>query len=344
MATELDPTILVWEYTLKCNSLCLHCGSAATSDCSNELSTKEALDAVDQIADLGFKLVVLSGGEPTLRKDWFETAKKIRQRDMDLGIISNGLHWKSDTLEQVASLDLYALGFSVDGEADLHDYLRGIKGSHKKIFEHIKHLRRKDVTICAITTVNTLNLQELPRIRNRLIVYGVDAWQLQVALPMGRMSEKRNLVLNEEQYHSLANFIIESKERLPYMNVQAADCIGYFSSSESKIRDVVWGGCSAGIKSLGLQSDGTVSGCLSNRSYRAVEGNIREKHLEDIWCDKQKFKYTRDFEVNDLKGDCSGCDYGLECKGGCQSQSTAFYDEFNQSPYCLYRYEKKLKG
>ena len=341
---ELDPKVAVWEYTLRCNSKCIHCGSDAKSARNNELNTEESLNLVEQIANIGFGLVVLSGGEPTLRKDWVVTSEKIKSEGLELGIISNALAWDSKTIDTIASLNPYSVGFSVDGEKELHDYLRGAEGSHKKVFDVIRELKRRDTTVCAVTSVNKRNLEELAQIRNRLIVYGVDAWQVQMASPMGRMADNKDLVLDADDYYRFGEFVVETRERMPYMNVQAGDCMGYFGLLESKIRDREWPGCMAGIEGLGIESDGTIKGCLSIRVPEAIEGNIRESSLKEIWENPNKFKYTRGFNISDLKGECRGCEYDVKCRGGCQSQSTAFFDEFHNAPYCFLRYEKAHGG
>ena len=44
----------VWEITLSCNISCLHCGfNADINKIPNELSTAEALNLIEQLADLG---------------------------------------------------------------------------------------------------------------------------------------------------------------------------------------------------------------------------------------------------------------------------------------------------
>jgi radical SAM protein with 4Fe4S-binding SPASM domain len=338
----LSPDTVVWEYTLRCNSKCLHCGSNAKNPRKNELTTAESLKLVEDIKDIGFNLIVLSGGEPTLRKDWVEISEKINSERINLGIISNALEWDQSTIDAMHSLNPYAAGFSVDGEEELHDYLRGIQGSHRKVFDTIKKLKRKGVTVCAITSVNGRNLEELSLIRNRLIVYGVDAWQIQTASPMGRMAKRKDLVLTKQGYQQLGQFLSDTREKLKgYMNVQGGDCIGYFGRLEKRIRDYEWVGCMAGIKGLGIDSDGGVRGCLSIRDDSAIEGNVRNTPLKNIWQNPTNFKYTRSFDLSDLKGQCVGCDYGEKCKGGCQSQSFSFYKKFNQAPYCLSKNEQK---
>src|SRR5438105_15141290 len=64
------PIYAVWEITLACDLACRHCGSRAGRERPDELTTAEALDLVDQIADLGVKEVTLIGGEAYLREDW----------------------------------------------------------------------------------------------------------------------------------------------------------------------------------------------------------------------------------------------------------------------------------
>lgn len=63
------PITGVWEITMGCNMRCKHCGSACEDALEDELSTEEALELCDQIVDLGFEWITLSGGEPTIRKD-----------------------------------------------------------------------------------------------------------------------------------------------------------------------------------------------------------------------------------------------------------------------------------
>jgi radical SAM protein with 4Fe4S-binding SPASM domain len=342
---KLNPKVVVWEYTLKCNSKCIHCGSDCGADSArlreDELSLPECINLVGQIADVGFQRVILSGGEPTLRKDWPKTAERINEKGMEFGIISNALHWDNGTIDRLVSLKPFSVGFSVDGEQETHDYLRGVVGSHKKVFDSIRELKRKGAVVCAVTSVSKKNIDELIKMRNRLIVYEVDAWQIQMASPMGRMKQNMDIVLDEDDYQKLGSFISTSRQKLQYMNISAGDCMGYFGKLEHGLRDSDWDGCKAGIETLGIESDGNIKGCLSIQAKKAAEGNIRNRQLREIWEDEKLFRYTRDFSPEDLKGKCRGCEYGAKCKGGCSSQSSAFFDEYHHAPYCFFRYEVK---
>jgi len=77
---QARPINAVWEVTLRCDLACRHCSSRAGRARPDELTTAEALDLVDQMADLGVLEVTLIGGEVYLRDDWTEIIRAIRRR------------------------------------------------------------------------------------------------------------------------------------------------------------------------------------------------------------------------------------------------------------------------
>ena len=84
------PILAVWEITLACDLACGHCGSRAGKARPDELTTAEALDLVDQLADLGVIEVVLIGGESYLRADWLDIVARIAERGMEPLITTGG--------------------------------------------------------------------------------------------------------------------------------------------------------------------------------------------------------------------------------------------------------------
>jgi radical SAM protein with 4Fe4S-binding SPASM domain len=63
-------------------------------------------------------------------------------------------------------------------------------------------------------------------------------------------------------------------------------------------------GCQAGVSVMGVQSDGSVKGCLS-LSDEFVAGNVKEKPLTEIWHNSNAFDYNRNFTTDSLKGECN---------------------------------------
>ena len=77
-ATPKEATLrlVAWEVTRNCNLSCKHCRAAATcGPYSGELETAQCLRLLDQMAELGSPIVILTGGEPLLRKDIFQIAR-----------------------------------------------------------------------------------------------------------------------------------------------------------------------------------------------------------------------------------------------------------------------------
>jgi len=332
----------VWEITLKCNIHCIHCGSSAnTFKRKDELTTAEALDLIEQLADLGCKRVVLSGGEPFLRKDWAILALRIRDLGMDVTFISNGYMVDDDIVDLLKVIEPSGVGFSLDGGTEeTHDYIRGKKGVFKRCINALNKVSKAGLYSSAVTSIHKKNISELDRILDILIENGVRAWQIQTATPQGRMP--KSLAIDEEEFYYLAKYIAEKRKKYSnIINILEADCIGYYSVLSKDLHYTTWKGCQAGMQIIGIESDGTIKGCLSLHGKDYEEGNIRNRSLYDIWTDKNNFKLNRRFEINNLKGMCKGCKWGAICRGGCSEKAKSYTGSRYESPFCLYNYEKK---
>ena len=333
----------VWEITLKCNINCIHCGSSADKNVRpQELSTAEALDLIEQLSDLGCRRIVLSGGEPFIREDWAVLGSRIKDLGIKLGYISNGLAINDDIIDLLYYLNPDSLSFSLDGgNAKTHDKIRGRKGVYDHLLTIMKKLTAKELFVSVVTSVHKMNLAELPQILEVLIECGVGAWQIQTTTPQGRM--KKELALTDRDYYSMAEFIAEHRQKYKnIINILEADCVGYYSKLSPMMAMERWKGCQAGLRVIGIESDGGIKGCLSLHGEDYIEGRIRERNLKEIWNDKNNFKYNRRFEISQLEGICKDCKYGAICRGGCTEKALSFTGTPYGSPYCLYRIESKL--
>jgi len=331
----------VWEITLRCNIHCLHCGSSAENKTrSNELTTEEALDLIEQLADLGCKRIVLSGGEPFLRKDWATLSIRIRDLGMNVSYISNGYVINEDIIDLLKLIQPVGISFSLDGGcAKTHDYIRGKKGVFERCVSALRMTTEAGLYSSAVTSVHKKNLNELEQIFEILTDNGVCAWQVQTATPQGRMPKE--LALNEDEYYSLAKFIAEKRSKYDnIIRIYEADCVGYYSVLTKDLYNKYWRGCQAGLQVMGIESDGTIKGCLSLHGEGFEEGNIRKQSLKEIWNSKDNFKFNRRFSPDKLTGMCKGCKWGAICRGGCTEKALTCTGSPYESPYCLYKYEK----
>jgi len=334
------PDIVVWELTLKCNLNCLHCGSSAGKIRPDELSTSEAIRLCHDLSDIGFKGVALMGGEVFLRHDWQTISKEIKDLGMILSIITNGFFNAQQIVPKLARLETDCVMVGLDGaSAKSQDKIRGVKGSFEKAISFIRATKKADIATSAITTVHTLNFNELPKIRD-LVLHEKVNWQIQEATPIGRFPKK--LVLSEEEYYTLGLFIrsIQKKYATKNLTIIGTHNFGFHSSVIPNLSSYPkWNGCYAGKTVLGIQSNGNIKGCLA-LSDEFIEGNIRKRSITDIWNDPNAFAYNRKFKIEDLGENCRECKYGETCKGGCTTRSSSMTGLPHNDPYCFYRFEK----
>jgi radical SAM protein with 4Fe4S-binding SPASM domain len=313
----------------------LHCGSSAGVKRENELATEEWLRVARELADMGGRYVTVLGGEPFLRKDWFEILKGIKEYGMDVTIISNGLLINEKLISRLRMLDLYAMAVSLDGATpETHDSIRQVSGSFNQCKKALLLLRDAGINTSVVTTLSKTNLKDLPVMKDFLLNKGI-VWQIQIAVPMGRFPKQ--LMLSKEEFYAAALFIAACRKnyRITELPVMGAHCFGYNSRVLPNINLVpVWKGCQAGISLLAIQSNGSVKGCLS-LSDEFIEGFIREKRLPELWDDPNFCAFNRNFKKENLKGDCKDCKYGKTCKGGCISVSMGVTGERNADPYCF---------
>jgi radical SAM protein with 4Fe4S-binding SPASM domain len=340
------PRICVWELTLACDAACLHCGSSAGAARRRELDTSEGTRLIADLAQLGCESVTFSGGEPLLRSDWPLLARAVREQNMRVEMISNGLGVEKQAAA-IVDAGLFAVTLSVDGPREVHDGLRGVPGALDRLLCGARALVRRGVRIAAVTQVNQRNLQELRTIRTLLVDAGFQGWQLQLTLPYGRAERRAHgLCLLPEQLPELEAEIVALRSQSDFF-IQAADNIGYMSEREPLIRTApgqptqFWVGCGAGLDVIGITSDGTVRGCLALPAA-ADEGNVRHRSLASLWTDPSAFSYNRRFQVTDLQGPCVGCAFAVVCRGGCRALAwTTSPGSPHLNRYCSQRVESE---
>jgi len=329
------------ELTLRCNLNCLHCGSTAGKAREVELHTDEWIFAIKQLAGLGCREVCILGGEPFIMSGWYQIAKAVGFFGMDLVIITNGWYVDQSLVKRLQGIKcLSRIGVSLDAAAPgVHDYLRGREGSFERAMKAIWLLRDAGFEVGAITSISRLNLNEIARIRDMLIGQNI-TWQIQAVAGHGeRWLSKWHL--SPRQHYQVAEFIAKSRAIYGVDNLPVAGShdFGYFSRRLKGYTELPqWPGCGGGIASLGICSSGEVKPCLSQPGSRIV-GNIRSEPLSVIWGDNDRFKRTRGFDINMLKGFCRGCPHAITCKGGCPNLPLALTGTDSENPFCCYRIE-----
>jgi radical SAM protein with 4Fe4S-binding SPASM domain len=326
------PLIIGWEFTLECNLRCGHCASSAEKKRLKELTTKEALDICNQFPSLLVQEVNFTGGEPLLRSDWIDVALHLKDLGIATKILTNGLALTPETISKMKEVAISGVGMSLDGLQSTHDKIRHHPESYNHVIKGIKMLQEAEIPLTIITTVNALNVRELPQMLHLLQSQGVKRWRLQPIIPFGRAKGSMNLGLDEERYRMLEDFAINGMPKALKAGIQllCSDGLGYYEGAED---EKPWNGCNAGVISCGITSDGKIKGCLTMPD-EMIEGDLRQRDLWDIWFAPESFAYSRNFSNEMIGKNCASCDKIAQCKGGCSAKSYANTGCFHNDPQC----------
>ena len=337
------PLYAVWEITLRCDLACRHCGSRAGRSRPDELSTAEALDLVQQMAELGVEEVTVIGGEAYLRDDFAEIVKAIRTAGMRVSMTTGGRGLTPEVVRRGKEAGLMSVSVSVDGLEATHDALRGVQGSFASAMAALENLRAEGMRYSANTQIGRASLKEIPAVFERLVEAGIRAWQVQLTVAMGRAADEPDLLLEPYQMLEVMPMLARIKRRADEAQVQLwpGNNIGYFGPYETKLRGMLPRGhlasCGAGRSTLGVEANGDIKGCPSLPTADYVGGNIREFRLREIWERAPALRFTRDRTAADMWGFCGTCYYADTCRAGCSWTSHVLFGKPGNNPFCHHR-------
>ncbi|HPT14935.1 MAG TPA: TIGR04133 family radical SAM/SPASM protein [Bacteroidales bacterium] len=311
LETDVHPlNYLFWECTTRCNLSCLHCGS----DCSMnsqmpDMPLPDFLGAIDTIKSKSLITVVLTGGEPLLRRDLEECGRQIRKRGMRWGMVSNGYLYNEERHNALLSAGMGALTISLDGLETSHNWLRNTAGSFDRAVQAITLAASSSrLNFDVVTCVNPRNIGELDEIYDLLLSRRVKAWRLFTIAPIGRAESNRELLLTGDSFRQLMEFIAE-KRTLKQMDVKFS-CESYTGPYETRVCDGYFF-CRAGINIGSILADGSISAC-PNIDHSFVQGNIYRDNFFDVWQHRYGDFRNRQWA---RRGKCADCKEFKDCLG-----------------------------
>lgn len=344
LRTRPHPAYVVWELTLACDHACRHCGSRAGEARSNELTTDEALDVVQQLAAMGTREVVLIGGEAYLHDGFLHVIRALRAEGIQASMTTGGLGVTAELARAMADAGLQLASVSVDGLEATHDRQRARTGSFRGALAALGHLREAGIAIASNVNVNRLNLGELEGLYEVLRDAGIRAWQVQITTPLGRAADRPEMLLQPWDLLELIPRVVALKRRAKAdgIRVWPGNNLGYFGPEEGALRSADpddasehWRGCQAGKLVLGIESDGAVKGCPSLQTASYVGGHLRDRSLASIWDEAPELAFAR--KPRELWGYCAECAYAETCQGGCSFTAHSLFGRPGNNPLCHHR-------
>ena len=319
------PRLISWNLTRVCNLACGHCYLDAVQrrrEAPDELTTEEALRIVEEIAQLApGAMLVLTGGEPLLRRDLEALVAAAAARDLMPVIGTNGTLLDARRAAALRSAGAVGVGISLDSITPaFHDRLRGQDGAWGKAVAGMRAAREAGLAVQVQTTLFRENLDGIEALADFAEEIGALALNLFFLVCTGRGVTQTDLA-GEEYEAALMRITSLQKQRdklmirarcAPYvrrmLGLHAGDeAIGYASWSSA---------CLAGRSYFRITPEGKVTACPY---IPQAAGDLRAQPLAEIWQTAGDFRRLRE-ELP--QGKCGGCDYRVSC-GGCRARALA---------------------
>jgi radical SAM protein with 4Fe4S-binding SPASM domain len=314
--------IVAWEATSACNLSCTYCrASASPQPSKDELSTEEALSFIDQISGLN-PMLIMSGGEPLLRKDIFLLMRHATEKGLRVSLATNGTTLTPELVDEIKASGVRRVSVSLDGASpEVHDSSRG-EGTFYRALKGIELLRSK-VEFQINMTITRRNLGEVTQMMDLAENLGAKALHLFFLVPTGRGREE-DLISAADQ-EALLRQISEESAKRGDLEVQVTCAPQYARIAGHSRRS---GGCLAGTNFAFVSKRGEVYPC---GYLPLLAGNIRDASFSEIWNGSEIFRALR---KRDLKGKCGSCDFRLRC-GGCRARAFSQTGDFlGSDPLC----------
>ena len=338
--------LVAWEVTRNCNLSCLHCRASATEGpYSGDLDTRTSLALLDQIAEIGTPIVILTGGEPLLRSDIFEIAGYGSNIGLRMVMAPNGTLITKKTAKQMVAAGIKRISISIDGATkESHDRFRGVEGAFESAIRGACLAKEAGIEFQVNTTVTKTNLDQIPGIQALAINIGAVAHHIFLLVPTGRGKYIVDQEITAAEYEGTLNWFYDQQKKTP-LQLKATCAPHYYRILRQRAKEE---GKSITYQTHGL--DAVTRGCLGGTGFCFIShtgivqpcgfldlncGDVKKVAFKDIWEKSEVFRSLRNFD--NLKGKCGKCEFRKVC-GGCRARAfEATGDFLAEEPLCSYQ-------
>ncbi len=348
--------VVIWNLIRRCNLTCKHCyAQSADHEYAGELSTQEVLRTLDDLKAAGVPALILSGGEPLLRPDFFEIAQRAKERGFHVSLSSNGTLIDQPMADRIAAFGFDYVGVSLDGLKATHDKFRRLEGAFDLSLAGVRLLHARGIKVGLRYTMTALNGHDFPALLELMRTEGAQKFYFSHLNYAGR----GNIHRGKDAHHIATREAMEllfdrawdaavrglDEEYVTGNNDADGPCLLLWLHKRQpelharfgidlRRRLVAWGGNSSGVNVANIDNLGHVH--PDTMWWHHDLGSVRERQFGEIWAD------TRDPLMAGLKakprrvgGRCAGCrDFDI-CGGNTRVRAQQLSgDTWGEDPGC----------
>src|SRR5438552_16342064 len=349
-----------WNLTQRCNLECAHCymSAFAGADTRGELTTEECRRVIDEIAAVNPNVfLILTGGEPLLRKDIWDIAGYAAEKRFTTVFGTNGVLLREREAKLMRARGVLGASISLDStDPKKHDAFRHLPNAWDGAVRATKVLNDEGLDFSLHMSVTDWNVGEVPAMIDLARDLGAKVLNFFFLVRTGRGRDLTDI--DAAAYERILGYLakVQGVGRAP---AEAADkfedpwstpvgradgllirakCAPHFrrilwelNPASPLLRNYAHGSCPAGKYYCRITPEGDVTPC----PYMPVAaGNVRSTAFDELWRTASVFG---DLREPTLGGRCGACEFSRVC-GGCRCRAYATSGDYlAEDPACSYQ-------
>lgn len=309
------PICLTWELTYACNLACVHCLSSSGRRDPRELTTAEAKAVLNDLRDLQVFYINIGGGEPMIRRDFFEIVDHAIDNGIGVKFSTNGAFIDAEAARRLAAMDYLDIQISLDGiDPEVNDAVRG-EGSHATAVRAMEHLNDAGFENFKISVVVTRhNVDQLDEFKALADRFGATL-RITRLRPSGRgVDSWHDLHPTQAQQRQIFDWLVAKGD-----DVLTGDSFFHLNALGAETGDALAGlnMCGAGRVVCLIDPIGDVYACpfVIHDEFKA--GSVRDDGgFSRVWKQSDLFTSLREPQS---AGACASCGSYDACQGGCMA-------------------------
>jgi len=344
--------VVIWNLIRRCNLTCKHCYSiSADTHFPGELTTEQVYTVMDDLKGFRVPVLILSGGEPLLRPDIYDIARRAKAQGFYVGLSSNGTLIDESNIERIAECDFNYVGVSLDGLGATHDKFRRLDGAFVASLKGIRLCRDLGLKIGVRFTMTQDNAHDLPGLLRLVEDEGIDRFYFSHLNYAGRGNKNRKDDARYQLTRQAMDLLFDTCWEYNQRGLEKEFTTGnndadgvYFlhwvrrrfpdsaAHVEAKLRQ--WGGNSSGVNVANIDNLGNVH--PDTMWWHHTLGNVKERPFSAIWPDtSDALMAGLKQHPRAVKGRCGTCAYLQICNGNTRVRAQQMTgDAWAEDPGC----------
>lgn len=320
---EAQLTDLYLYLTDQCNLCCGHCwiSPGFSQDQQNGIPLYDLKNTLSEAKSLGLQSVKLTGGEPLLYRDIMGLLQFLASEELGILIETNGILLDKSMIAALKDFNVDQISVSLDAATEaLHDEIRGVKGSFRKVVKRLHHLSGSGLNFQVIMTLQRKNRKEIPALMRLCHELGASSLKINPLQPCGRAiaAFAQNANLNLDELILLHRDLSNKWFRPDGLNIYFDLPLAFLPIDDIlQTRGRCWI-----LNILGILANGDYSICGIGQTANELRmGNLFQNSISDVWQNDPILTGLRQSLPWKLEGICGHCIFKFQCLGACRANA-----------------------